>query len=1709
MNINIDKKIINGSFSAMDNKFAKQYNKTEIVEMNSDQLAKYNTELQACSANFQQVFGAAKNFGLELEFIKETAADGTNIYRLTDESKKAIAEVNRKYMDGTISAKAYASAQRMSARAADITASSNAKLSTALGKAATAANVDTASENKNTLAKRISATITEIKTAATTKGIAKTLAAIAAEKLHATALNGSAAAMKMFAASAATLGIKSLAGLAIGLGKVLVPMLALSLAFKAVEYIWDKIPTMGNLKKHAEESAQALEDVKSELESINSELETTQSRINELESQGPLSIVEQEELERLKETNVELERQKKLKESEEKRADKEASDDAVDALWRQMGTTDSSGKYSEIVVLTNKYNIAKQNYEDALKDGSEADIEKYQKALDKAETKLRETITEASGYIDDVNLDLVSEEDKEFVQNIDSYINDALFSLGDIGALDVLRFNVGEEDFERFNNGIKEFAASGKEVTKSNLAKYIGEDLTNAAITAFGGIEQLMEHIRSLQNVDVQLDNIINSDQFKDQNIQEKIDEMLGDGDFEITAQSITKLLGVDFIKACNEAGYSTTFLVDHWKNAKNELAEKGSISGAIDDLATFEENLTTLGTALSEFESDGNVSSKTLKSISGMFDDAAMGSEKFQNAINTLGDSTSSVEEARDAIEDLADMYMNSADVTANLTDETKDLYIAKLKAMGVANAAEVVERRLAIATLQSADADKKAKKAAMELLGVTDDVAAALWSKAYQALNVAQQEDVMRAVEEMVAGSNFAGVMYKHSDALYALAAAAGYTKTEIAQVAAAYATLAKLGNSKNLTAGQLSSVMAASRQVVNFEAQMKEAMESISKLFSNNYNLSNTGNLPGYSPSENGKSGNDSKKEEKQSDKNKNAYDKAKKKLDHQLEMNKISYRKYYKELVKIGNKYLKNQKGNLEDWRGHLETLADVRRDIFEKERDELEKKFKSGKIGYETYYNQLKVLEKKWYKGRKSNAEDYEKAQIERRDRMLEAFEDAMDKVEETIEIKDFYKTWEPNENAVSAWERYIDKIDDAQRKGILRWRDWYDLRLKTDKELAEARKKEYEIQKDNIDDLIDMVSDMLKQEREDMIDALNKQKDRYNDIVDAKKKALDLTRDQLNYEKEIRDMNRDLTELQVKADLLKHDTSREGQAKYKAVLEEIRAKQEEIASKQDDRTYDATMDILDESVEKYEEKIEKKIEDIEELMNHQGEWLKYVYSYINKTDPSTLLNQLTVYNDKYGTGIANDINKMWDNYENVKNKYIGSKIEEIIDILRAEAEKVEEGLVEDTDMDGDGIPDKSENYSTIGSLIGQLKSNVAKMKEAKKNGDFETYNSLDKANQNITKRISDISNGQYDDLRQVNDYTYTTSSGVNLFDLVSDKNRTAITIINDMKKAKEAAERNELAKELRQIHGYEDLFYDKKTGYWYKNASDYINQKVLFDEDGNVREEKDFKLTGKEGIAELKDALKTNLARGSVGINAVKTIVEAIKKFDGYKNTWYDPSTKHVYKSALGFYNLLTLDAGKIGTADHASGTRIINAMKASGNADVNNALADILRKKFKLYESLTYNKDKKKWVYTKDGKKINLYHTGLGAGFVSDGNYLPTPKQNELYALLQKGELVLNRSDQDKLMLQMQVLSGMQDSIKKMVSSASTSSVPQSQPIIINLEQPIIINGNADKSTVNALAREGQKITNQTLNTLQDALKMRGFNGRVQTNRK
>lgn len=112
----------------------------------------------------------------------------------------------------------------------------------------------------------------------------------------------------------------------IGIGAALTTAIAISGQF---------IETYDEANEKAKESAKAYEETQNTIHSLNSELQTSKERLEELQKlqdSGSITATEKEELELLKNKNVELERELKIQEKIAEMQRQEANTDAINAL---------------------------------------------------------------------------------------------------------------------------------------------------------------------------------------------------------------------------------------------------------------------------------------------------------------------------------------------------------------------------------------------------------------------------------------------------------------------------------------------------------------------------------------------------------------------------------------------------------------------------------------------------------------------------------------------------------------------------------------------------------------------------------------------------------------------------------------------------------------------------------------------------------------------------------------------------------------------------------------------------------------------------------------------------------------------------------------------------------------------------------------------------------------------------------------------------------------------------------------------------------------------------------------------------------------------------------------------------------------------------------------------------------------------------------
>lgn len=96
------------------------------------------------------------------------------------------------------------------------------------------------------------------------------------------------------------------------------------------------VETHEKAQQALDDTKNALSDDKSELESVNSELDSTKQKIQDIASQGTITLTEQNELDKLSTANTQLETQKSLLENNIKLKQKSAALDAKNLLGTQV-----------------------------------------------------------------------------------------------------------------------------------------------------------------------------------------------------------------------------------------------------------------------------------------------------------------------------------------------------------------------------------------------------------------------------------------------------------------------------------------------------------------------------------------------------------------------------------------------------------------------------------------------------------------------------------------------------------------------------------------------------------------------------------------------------------------------------------------------------------------------------------------------------------------------------------------------------------------------------------------------------------------------------------------------------------------------------------------------------------------------------------------------------------------------------------------------------------------------------------------------------------------------------------------------------------------------------------------------------------------------------------------------------------------------------
>lgn len=330
-----------------------------------------------------------------------------------------------------------------------------------------------------------------------------------------------------------------------------------------------------------------------------------------------------------------------------------------------------------------------------------------------------------------------------------------------------------------------------------------------------------------------------------------------------------------------------------------------------------------------------------------------------------------------------------------------------------------------------------------------------------------------------------------------------------------------------------------------------------------------------------------------------------------LKHLREIEKITNQQYYDGLEAIENKYYKNSAANQAKYADEIrsidEELFNGRRQLNEDWLNDqqvlAERAAASGdtvgqKQIMESMLQRVEEMIDAAHRYGLDESSDYVQ---ELRSKLSDLQNDILDAIKDTfdefISYMDDFDLWKGFDfSKLDVLKRKLQDVIDLYDKGQLSWDAYVSARNEIAKEM-------YDTQRDSLETILDLTMDMIKQEAEDQVDALDEQIDAYKKIIDLKKKMLQDTADEKDHQKAVADAVKEIAELQSKIAQLSLDDSRKAAAKRAELEEQLYQKQQDLADLQNDYALDQTLDALDKTQEAFEDEKEAEKDAVEKSVD--------------------------------------------------------------------------------------------------------------------------------------------------------------------------------------------------------------------------------------------------------------------------------------------------------------------------------------------------------------------------------------------------------------------------------------------------------------------------------------------------------------------------
>ena len=658
----------------------------------------------------------------------------------------------------------------------------------------------------------------------------------------------------------------------------------------------------------------ALQETESEIESLQSEIDSTNTKIDELLSKDTLTIVEQRELETLKETNKELERQLEIQEKLAERQEKEAIDAAEKVVGGQnwdfdnfLATGDFTASGLEIGErLLSGYRSAKQMYDSMMntytQNGTDMDLSDWEiEKLDEQKQKIQEASEALTTYTNDYSQYITELEkgdvaQQQMAKTLENLINEMLYADDATGYLNNITSNLTTA-----------FTSGGSSIWS--------KDFQNALNTA---TEQLVNN------------KTLRSDIASALNLTEADIKLAADFDFGNPS------------KNTKEAQEAVEKIQENLRQAfisipvKIEVDEGSVVTDVVSGLNTISSTVEDLNEAFDDLNNDGSVSVTTLSALDEQFSEIVPDYEKYRNV---LMDASASADEQKKALEGILTQYVTQQGLLTGVTEENKAYVVQELEKIGVINAEEVANDALAQSLIEQEAEAKYLELTNGELNNSTLKNIESFYAS--ETASDAAKDALGRLVLEQIKANSNQLSMEDSINQLYRFATAAGVAGGMLQTLynLTFNPSAIKSTSGKSITDIKGGAEAVAKQREIVFRNNFEDIMNNLQDMLSTDVSeavqtdIQLSGGGSGTDKSSGGGGSGD--------DPVVKAFEEAKAELDHLREMDLISTKEYYDRLKALVDKYYTGNEKYVDEYKEQAKTLYDLNNDIYEEQRENID------------------------------------------------------------------------------------------------------------------------------------------------------------------------------------------------------------------------------------------------------------------------------------------------------------------------------------------------------------------------------------------------------------------------------------------------------------------------------------------------------------------------------------------------------------------------------------------------------------------------------------------------------------------------------------------------------------------------------------------------------------------------------------------------